>query len=84
MNLKLNLPHAVKARHTAQQSVNAETNVQVQDIEKKISDAINAGRMETTVAYYLHPNVKKALMEQGYVINQLQSCRNETDTQIKW
>lgn len=77
--------NASEARKRATSISNATNAALLSQIEKQIEKAVNAGDTSVSIAYLSNPNVRKALQDNGYTVqNQDDPCDRECWTTISW
>lgn len=75
--------NAKEAKQIATNLISEKSKLQLEDVEKRITDAANKGEFYCYIWDNLMPNVTYYLKQQGYVIKN-QTDRNETYTTIDW
>lgn len=75
--------NAKEAKRIATELISEKSKLQLEDVEKRITDAANKGEYYCYIWDNLMPNVTYYLKQQGYVIKD-QTDRNETYTIINW
>jgi hypothetical protein len=76
---------ASEARKRATSISNATNASLLAEIEHKIEQAVEAGNTSVSIAYLSNPNVRKALQDNGYKVENLDDpCDRECWTTISW
>lgn len=77
--------NASEARKRATSISNVTNASLLAEIEHKIEKAVEAGNTSVSIAYLSNPNVRKALQDNGYTVqNQDGPCVRECTTTISW
>ena len=74
---------AIRARQIASDMVSAKAQIQLEEVEEKITREAENGCLYCQVEGYLLPQVTTYLIQLGYHVKQ-HSARNETWTNISW